>query len=244
MPRLLYPLVSVVAYAIFFATFVYLVAFVGGLPDLAVSVDRGPQSAPAVALIFDLMLIAIFGIQHSVMARPAFKARWTMVVPPALERSVYVLAASACLLLLFAAWRPIAGDLWRVTGPGAVVIWTLGAAGWAIVLLSTFLINHFELFGLMQAYRAWRGRSAADPRFRTPLFYRMVRHPLYSGFLIAFWATPVMTVGHAVLAAGMSVYVLVAIRYEERDLLDLFGADYAAYQADTGMLIPGVGKRG
>ncbi len=244
MGRVLYLPIAAIVYAIFFATFLYLIGFVGDLPFLPLSVDRGPAATPAVALVVDLALIAVFAVQHSVMARPGFKARWTRVVPPALERSVYVLAASLCLLLLFGAWRPIAGDLWRVTGPLAMLSWTLFAAGWAIVLLSTFLINHFELFGLAQVYRHWRRVSVAAPRFRTPLFYRLVRHPLYSGFLVAFWATPAMTVGHAVLAAGMSAYVLVAIRYEERDLVAVFGGDYATYQATTGMLVPGIGRRG
>ncbi len=241
--RALYLPVSFAVYLVFFATFLYLIGFLGDLPFLAITVDRGPAAPTVLAALIDVVLIAIFGIQHSVMARPAFKARWTRVVPPALERTVYVLAASLCLILLFAAWYPIPRELWRVGGAGALVLWALFAAGWAIVLLSTFLINHFELFGLVQAWRAWRGASAAHPRFRTPLFYKLVRHPLYSGFLIAFWATPVMTVGHLLFAAGMTVYVVIAIRHEERDLVDLFGSDYATYQATTGMLVPGLGKR-
>lgn len=244
MLRAVYLLFAGVAYAIFFATFLYMIGFVGDLPFLGVTVDRGIASAPLPAFIIDAGLIALFGLQHSVMARPGFKAAWTRIVPNALERSIYVLAASLCLIVLFALWHPIAGDVWRVTSPIAVrALWVLFASGWAIVLLSTFLINHFELFGLLQVYHHWRGRTAANPRFRQPLFYSLVRHPLYSGFLIAFWATPVMSLGHALLAAGITVYVLIAIRYEERDLVDLFGPDYTAYQATTGMLVPGVGKR-
>jgi protein-S-isoprenylcysteine O-methyltransferase Ste14 len=242
--RALYLLFAGVAYAIFFATFLYLIAFVGDLPFVPVTVDQGIASGAAVALIVDLALIALFGVQHSVMARRGFKEAWTRIVPVALERSVYVLAASIVLIILFALWHPIAGDVWRITDPaGTAILWALFAAGWAIVLLSTFLINHFELFGLTQVYRHWRGKSAVDPRFRRPLFYKLVRHPLYSGFLLSFWATPVMTVGHALLAAGMTVYVMIAIRYEERDLVALFGPEYEAYQADTGMLVPGVGRR-
>ncbi len=245
MSRAVYLVFAGIAYAIFFAVFLYLIGFVGNLPSLPVTVDRGMISAPFPALFIDVALIGLFGVQHSVMARRGFKGAWTKVVPPALERSVYVLAASLCLIVLLALWHPIAGIVWQVTNPAAAgVLWALFGLGWAIVLLSTFLINHFELFGLMQVYRHWRGVSAADPRFRQPLFYKLVRHPLYSGFLISFWAIPVMSLGHALLAAGMSVYVLIAIRYEERDLVAVFGPDYAAYQASTGMLIPGVGKRG
>ena len=239
-----YLVVAGVVYAIFFATFLYLIGFVGDLPYFPVTVDHGPAAAWPVAAVVDLGLIALFGVQHSVMARQGFKTAWTRIVPPALERSVYVLAASLVLIILFALWRPIAGDVWRVTNPlAAGVLWTLFASGWAIVLLSTFLLNHFELFGLAQVYRHWRKESAADPRFRQPLFYKLVRHPLYSGFLISFWAIPAMSLGHALLAAGMTGYVLVAISYEERDLVAAFGADYTAYQADTGMLVPGIGRR-
>lgn len=241
--RALYLAVAAVAYAIFFATFLYLIGFVSDLPFLALTVDRGPLTAPIAAGVIDLVLIALFGVQHSVMARRGFKEAWTKVVPPALERSVYVVASSLVLIVLFVLWHPIAGDVWRVTGAGAMVVWAVSGVGWAIVLFSTFLINHFELFGLMQVYRHWRGRTAADPRFRQPMFYKLVRHPLYSGFLIAFWAAPAMTFGHALLALGMTVYVVIAIRYEERDLIDLFGPEYAAYQASTGMLVPGIGKR-
>ena len=242
--RAIYLLFAGVAYAIFFAAFLYLIAFVGDLPFVPTTVDHGLAAAPLPALVVDIALIALFGIQHSVMARRGFKEAWTKIVPPALERSVFVLAASLVLIVIFALWHPIAGEVWRVTNPiAAGVLWALFAAGWVIALLSTFLLNHFELFGLTQVYRNWRGTSAVDPRFRQPLFYKLVRHPLYAGFLLSFWAIPVMTFGHALFAIGMSVYVLVAIRYEERDLVALFGPDYAAYQASTGMLVPGVGRR-
>ncbi|HMI40061.1 MAG TPA: isoprenylcysteine carboxylmethyltransferase family protein [Sphingomicrobium sp.] len=230
---------ALVAYAIFFATFLYLIAFVGDLPWVPLTVDRGPEASVGVAVAVDLALIAIFGMQHSVMARQGFKRAWTRIVPQPVERSVYVLTASAVLLLLFVGWRPIAGTVWEVTNPlFAGVLWALFALGWLIVLTSTFLINHFELFGLQQAWFNLRGRAAAAPQFRQPFFYKLVRHPLYSGFFLAFWAAPQMSVGHLLLAVGMSVYMLIAIGYEERDLIGLFGKDYEDYRANVGKLTP------
>ena len=235
---------SLIAYAIFLATFLYLIGFVGDLTVLPTTVDKGPQSAVAVALITDIALIALFGVQHSVMARQGFKQAWTRTVPRPIERSVYVLFASAALIILFAFWRPIAGSVWSVTNPLAeTILWALFAAGWAIVLLSTFLINHFELFGLQQAWLNLQGREAAAAEFRQPFFYKWVRHPLYAGFFLAFWATPQMSYGHLLLAAGMSVYMLIAIRYEERDLVGLFGEQYESYRGRAGMLTPRLRKR-
>lgn len=236
-------LVAVIAYAIFFATFLYLIAFVGNLPWVPVTADRGPDAALGVAIAIDVALIALFGLQHSVMARQGFKRAWTRVVPEPAERSVYVLAASAALILLFVLWRPIEGVVWSVGGALAYLLWGLFGLGWLIVLLSTFLINHFELFGLQQAWFHARGRQAAPPQFRQPLFYKHVRHPLYAGFFLAFWATPQMSFGHLLLAVGMSVYMLIAIRYEERDLVGLFGDDYAKYQTRVGMLAPRFTRR-
>ena len=230
---------ALVAYAIFFATFLYLIAFVGDLPWVPLTVDRGPEAAIGTAVAVNLALIAIFGVQHSVMARQGFKRFWTRVVPEPAERSVYVLLASAALILLFTQWRPIDGTVWQVTQPLlAGVLWALFALGWLIVLTSTFLINHFELFGLQQAWFNLRGRAAAAPQFRQPFFYKMVRHPLYSGFFLAFWATPHMSYGHLLLAGGMSLYMLIAISYEERDLVALFGKDYEDYRANVGKLTP------
>ena len=244
MSRTLNMLFALVAYAIFFATFLFLIAFVGDIPVLMQTVDYGPSSPPLMALVIDVALIALFGVQHSVMARPGFKAWWTRVVPTASERSVYVLMASAVLLVLMAFWRPIEGTVWNVTNPlGETVLWTLFALGWGIVLISTFLLNHFELFGLQQAWFHVRGKTAEPHQLRQPLFYKWVAHPLYSGFFLAFWATPHMTYGHLLLAAGMSVYMLIAIRYEEGDLTSYYGEEYTRYRKGVGMLFPRFGKR-
>lgn len=237
-------LFSTIAYAIFFATFLYLIAFVGDLPLAALTIDRGPDSPVTVAVIVDLALIGIFGLQHSVMARQGFKKAWTRIVPNYLERSIYVLAASAALIVLFLFWRPIPQVIWDVGGTGLEFpLWLLFGSGWLVVLLSTFMINHFELFGLQQAWFHMHSREAQAPELRQPFFYRWVAHPLYAGFFISFWATPKMTAGHLLFAFGMSVYILIAIRYEERDLKGLFGRDYEEYRATVGMLTPKFWKR-
>ena len=235
---------ALVAYAIFFATFLYLIGFVGNLADLPVTVDKGPAGPIAAAVITDVVLIALFGVQHSVMARQGFKRAWTRTVPRPIERSVYVLFASAALIVLFSFWRPIQGTVWDVTNPlGQTVLWALFVSGWGVVLLSTFLINHFELFGLQQAWLHLQGREAAPPTFRQPLLYKWVRHPLYAGFFLAFWSTPHMSYGHLLLAVGMSIYMLIAISFEERDLVGYFGRDYEEYRGRVGMLLPWIGRR-
>ena len=235
---------AILAYGIFFATFLYLIAFVGDLPFVPVTVDRGPEAPVLLAVVIDSALIAAFGLQHSVMARQGFKRWWTGFVPRQAERSVYVLAASLMLILLFLLWRPIEGTVWSADQPLVVALLQgLFGAGWLLVLLSTFLINHFELFGLQQAWFHARGRQAAAPVFRQPLFYRLVRHPLYLGFFIAFWATPQMSFGHLLLAGGMSAFMLIAIRYEERDLVGQFGRDYEEYRGRVGMLTPRLRRR-
>ena len=245
MGRAVYLLFGVVAYFIFFATFLYLIAFVGDMPFAPRTVDRGgPQSDLGTAVAVDIALIAIFGLQHSVMARQGFKRAWTRIVPPPIERSIYVLLASAALILLFAFWQPIRGNVWNITsGAGIVAMTSLFFIGWLVVLVSTFLINHFELFGLHQVWSNARGHDIPAPKFREPFFYRAVRHPLYSGFLLAFWATPQMSYGHLLLSAGITVYILIAIRYEERDLVGLFGEDYEAYRGRAGMLTPKFTRR-
>jgi methanethiol S-methyltransferase len=246
MTRAIYLLFGLVAYLIFFATFLYLIAFVGDLPWVPRTVDRGHEVVGlAHAVAADIGLIALFGLQHSVMARPRFKAWWTRIVPVALERSLYVLFASLALIVMFVFWHPIPGVIWTVGNQYAVyLLWGLFGVGWLIVLVSTFLLSHFELFGLHQVWNHGRGQPMPDPVFRTPLFYARVRHPLYSGFILAFWATPQMSAGHLLLAAGMLLYILIAIRHEERDLVALFGSQYQDYRRRAGMLVPRFGKGG
>jgi protein-S-isoprenylcysteine O-methyltransferase Ste14 len=232
-------LFAVAAYAVFFATFLYLICFVGNAPFAPLTVDRGPEAPVATAVAINLLLITLFGIQHSVMARQGFKRAWTRIVPVPAERSVYVLIASLVLIVLFTFWRPIDGTVWDARGTALELpLWVLFFAGWGIVLLSTFLLNHFELFGLQQAWFHMRGRQAEPPTLRQPLFYKWVAHPLYSGFFLAFWATPVMSYGHLLLALGMSAYMLIAIGYEERDLVGHYGDDYVRYRKGVGKLIP------
>jgi protein-S-isoprenylcysteine O-methyltransferase Ste14 len=246
MARAIYLLFGVVAYLIFFTTFLYLIAFFGDLPQAPRTVDRGgPSAGLAMAVLVNVGLIALFGLQHSVMARQGFKRAWTRIVPQPLERSFYVLFASLALIVLVLFWHPIPTPvIWSIDSPmGVYLMWALFGLGWLIVLISTFLINHFELFGLHQVWGHARGTPPGAPAFRTPFFYRAVRHPIYAGFILAFWATPEMTVGHLLLAAGMTVYILIAIQYEERDLVGMFGEDYVAYRGRAGMLTPRLRRR-
>jgi protein-S-isoprenylcysteine O-methyltransferase Ste14 len=237
-------LFAIVCYAIFFATFLYLIVFVGDFALGVRTVDVGPPATPLFAALIDVALIALFGLQHSIMARPGFKARWTRIVPRASERSVFVLTASIALMIMFLGWRPIDTIVWNVTNPAlAGILWAVFWIGWTTVLISTFLISHFELFGLQQAWFNMSGREAGKPELRQPLFYRWVAHPMMSGFFLAFWAAPEMTAGHLLLALGMSIYILIALRYEERDLTDLFGDDYRRYRSGVGMLWPRFGGR-
>ena len=243
MSRALTMVFAIVCYAIFFATFLYLIVFVGDFTLGVRTVDVGPQAPPLIAALIDIGLIALFGLQHSIMARPGFKAKWTRIVPRACERSVFVLAASIALMILFLGWRPIDTIVWNVTNPAlAGILWAVFWMGWATVLISTFLISHFELFGLQQAWLNISGRQAEKPQLRQPLFYRWVAHPMMSGFFLALWAAPEMTAGHLLLAFGMSIYILIALRYEERDLTGLFGDDYRRYRSGVGMLIPRLGR--
>jgi len=244
MSRSLTMLFALAAYAIFFATFLCLIAFVGNIAVLPRTVDIGPAAPVPSAVAIDVALIALFGLQHSIMARKGFKAWWTRVVPEPAERSVYVLMASAALIILMGFWRPINVMVWSVTNPmGEAALWALFALGWGIVLLSTFLLNHFELFGLQQAWLHMRGRQAEPHQLRQPMLYKWIAHPLYSGFFLAFWATPHMSYGHLLLAAGVSVYMLIAIRYEERDLTSYYGEDYTRYRSGVGMIFPRFGRR-
>jgi len=241
-------LFAIIAYAIFFATFLYLIIFVGDFDLGSLSpktVDNPPSTLPlGAALAVNVALIALFGLQHSVMARQGFKRAWMKIVPKPAERSMYVLLASLALIVLFRFWQPIGSIVWSVRAPLLHdLLFVLFMVGWLTVLVSTFLINHFELFGLQQAYYFARGREPPAPAFRTPLFYRWVRHPIYSGFFLAFWATPEMTAGHLLLALGVSIYMLIAIPYEERDLISFYGRDYEEYRGRVGKLFPRLRSR-
>jgi len=242
MGRLFGFLYGIVAYIVFFVTFLYAIAFVTGI-GVPKTIDNGPTTPLTAALIIDVLLMSVFAIQHSVMARPQFKRWWTQFVPKSVERSTFVLLASLALALLFWQWRPISAVIWQVNNPNAAMaLMILEAAGWLIVLLSTFLINHFELFGLHQVANNLAGEPMPTPRFRTPVFYKLVRHPIYLGFIIAFWAAPVMTVGHLLFAAVTTAYIFVGIALEERDLITVFGDQYRDYRRRVGMIVPRLGK--
>lgn len=226
------------SYLLFFGTFLYAIGFVTGLP-VPKTIDTGDLVSWPEAVTVNMLLMSLFAIQHSVMARKQFKQWWTKFVSPTVERSTYVMLSSLALVLLFWQWRPIPEIVWNVSTPWAATALTgLSVLGWVLVLLSTFLINHFELFGVEQVVRNLIGKPAPAQSFRTPLFYKVVRHPLYLGFIIAFWATPTMTAGHLLFAAVTTTYILVAIQLEERDLVEMFGDEYRRYKERVSMIIP------
>lgn len=226
------------AYGIFFLTFLYLVGFLANLV-VPKGIDDGVAASTGAALLVNLGLVALFGIQHSVMARPAFKRWWTSFVPPVVERSSFVLVASLMLILLFWQWQPMPQVIWEVTADGGITTaWALFCAGFALVLLATFVVDHFDLFGLKQVTLNLMQKAYHHPAFKVTWFYKFVRHPIYLGFLLAFWSTPRMTLGHLIFALGMSGYILIGIHYEERDLETFFGDDYRRYRERVPMLIP------
>jgi protein-S-isoprenylcysteine O-methyltransferase Ste14 len=237
MKRLLIFVYGMVCYAVFFATFLYAIGFIGNfwVPKSIDSAQAGPIAG---SLLMDLGLLSLFAVQHSVMARPAFKRWWTRIVAQSAERSTYTLLSSLVLIALFVYWRPLGGVMWAVTSqPGRAALYGAYSFGWGLLLFSTFIIDHFDLFGLRQVWLQLRGKPYTSPAFRTPWLYRQVRHPLYVGWLFIFWSTPVMTATHLVFAVATTAYILIAIRFEERDLLAAH-PEYAVYRARVPMLLP------
>lgn len=243
MARYLALIYGALNYLGFLATFLYLVGFVG---DFVVprSIDHGPPTAVGWAIVIDVALVALFAVQHSVMARPAFKRWLTRVVPESIERSTYVLATNLVLVLLYWQWRPITATIWDLTAPaGRTVLWGLFWLGWAITVASTFMVSHVDLFGLRQVYLAWRAQPYSHIGFHARALYKMVRHPLMVGFVIAFWATPTMTAGHLLFAGAMNGFIVIAVQLEERDLIAALGDEYRQYRRQVPMLVPGVFRR-
>ena len=236
--RFLIFLYGVICYAIFFGTFLYAIGFVGNF-IVPKSMDSGVEGTVIEALIINLLLLGVFAVQHSVMARKEFKALWTKVIPEVIEHSTYVLLSSLALLLLFWQWRPMGGVVWDVSGSYlGTVLMAISLVGWLLVLVSTFLINHFELFGLEQVFVNLKGKASTYGIFKTPGLYQFVRHPIYFGFTVAFWATPIMTVAHLLFAVGTLAYMIIGIALEEKDLVASFGDSYQKYQSRVSMLIP------
>lgn len=243
MGRILVFVYGVVSYLIFFVTFLYAIGFVGNLV-VPKSIDSGERAPFSEALLINAVLLGVFALQHSIMARPGFKKWWNRFVPPPVERSTYVLLASLALLLLFWQWRPMTTVVWSVDNVViSYILWAIFFLGWATVLVGTSLINHFDLFGLRQVYLYQRGQEYTELGFRTPFLYKIVRHPIMLGFIMAFWATPHMTIGHMVFAIATTAYILIAIQLEERDIVSVHGTAYEEYRKQVSMLLPIPKKR-
>ncbi|MCK9991874.1 MAG: methanethiol S-methyltransferase [Alphaproteobacteria bacterium] len=237
MGRVLAVVYGVLGYLIFLISFLYAIGFVTnfGVPK---GIDSGAPGPVLGSVIVNMLLMGLFAVQHSVMARPAFKRWWTKFIPEPIERSTYVLLSSLALLLLYWQWQPIPGLVWSVEGAGATILWGICALGWGIVLLSTLMIGHFELFGLQQVYQNLKNLQPSEPTLITPGFYALVRHPIMTGFIIAFWATPQMSWGHLLFAAVTTIYIVLALQFEERDLIGIFGERYREYRSKVPMLVP------
>lgn len=238
MSKLLAFVYGVLTYVMFLGAILYSIGFVANWTVLPKTIDSGVPGPVTSAVAIDLTLLGIFAIQHSVMARRGFKAWWTRFVPAAVERSTYVLFANLALILLLWKWQPMPEVVWQVDGPAGVALAVLSLIGWGIVFLSTFLINHFHLFGLQQVMDNLHQMRIEDPQFRTPLLYKFVRHPLYLGFIIAFWAAPVMTMGHLLFAVATTGYIFIGLLLEERDMVAMFGQTYVNYQRRVSMILP------
>lgn len=233
-------------YVFFLVTFLYAIGFVGNIPGFGLkTIDSGVMGDRITTIVIDLVLLGLFAVQHSVMARQGFKRWWTRIVPPSLERSTFVLFATVVLALVIWQWRPMPDLVWNIEDPiWRIVLFALFGLGWAILLTATFLINHFELFGLQQVYENWRGHRFTPPGFKTPGLYKLVRHPIYLGFILGFWATPQMSEGHLLFAVATTGYIFIGIFFEERDLIASFGDEYRRYRQRVPMLFPFLGRGG